>query len=186
MPQLLLRPAPVDPGTRFDSVRKEYRETVYIPPAWVQAGDGHWTQNWPLQSDVQFLANLTHHADVNVNFGSTMTLDFALRDKPVVNVAFDVSDPPVFGDPFWEVNYRFEHYRPVVDLGAAQFARSPDTLADHVNGYLRNPRLDAEGRRRLVDMQVTQPIGAASSRALAALCAIAAERRTDVPVHSAA
>ena len=53
----------------------------------------------PTPEDVQFLANLTHHADLNINLGSTMTLDFGLHDKPVVNVAFDVADPPIFGHP---------------------------------------------------------------------------------------
>ena len=57
-----------------------------------------------------------------------MTLDFGLHDKPVVNVAFDVADPPLFGVPVWEYYYQFEHYRPVVELGAARFARSPGAI----------------------------------------------------------
>ena len=48
---------------------------------------------------MQFLANLTHHADLNVNLASTMTLDFAIHDKPVVNVAFDPLPPPPLGVP---------------------------------------------------------------------------------------
>ena len=40
-------------------------------------------------------ASATHHADLNINLGSTMTLDFGLHDRPVVNVAFDVADPPI-------------------------------------------------------------------------------------------
>jgi hypothetical protein len=182
-PQLLLRPAPVDRGQRFDAVRRDFPEIVYALPTWTHAGDGHWTQSWPLEADVQFLSNLTRHADVNVNFGSTMTLDFALHERPVVNVAFDVSDPPVFGEPFWEVNYRFEHYQPVLALGAARFARSRDALADHVNAYLRDPRLDANGRRRLVDLQVVQPIGDASERAVAALLDVA--HASTAPPHAA-
>ena len=73
-----------------------------------------------MPEDMQFLSNLTHHADLNLNLGSTMTLDFAVHDKPVVNIAFDVADPPPFGRPVWEFFYRFEHYRPVVELGAAR------------------------------------------------------------------
>jgi hypothetical protein len=87
-----------------------------------------------------------------------------LRDKPVVNVAFDVADPPLFGLPLWEHHYRFEHYRPVITLGAARFARSPDELARHVDAYLADPSLDREGRERLVSLQVGQPVGRSSPR----------------------
>ena len=113
---------------------------------------------------MQFLANLTYHADLNVNLSSTMTLDFALRDKPVVNVAFDVANPPRFGLPLWEHHYRFEHYQPVIALGAARFARSTDELAAHVDAYLADPSLDREGRRKLVALQVGQPLGTSGDR----------------------
>jgi hypothetical protein len=43
-----------------------------------------------------------------------MTLDFAIHDRPVVNVAFDVSDPPLRGIPVWDYYYQLEHYRPVI------------------------------------------------------------------------
>src|SRR5690606_8761137 len=102
--------------------------------------------------------------DLNINLASTMTLDFAIHDKPVVNVAFDVADPPPFGVPLWEYFYRFEHYRPVVELGAARFARSPEELAEHVNAYLQDSALDHEARRRLVELQVGIPIGQSSRR----------------------
>ena len=121
-PQVMLRPSPVDDGSRYDSVRRDYPELIYARPAWVHTDPGDWSRVIPLLEDVQFLANLTQHADLNVNTASTMTLDFAIRDTPVVNVAFDVADPPPFGVPLWDFFYRFEHYRPVVELGAARFA----------------------------------------------------------------
>lgn len=122
---------------------------------------------------MQFLANLTHHADMNVNLGSTMTLDFAVHDKPIVNVAFDVADPPPFGRPVWEFFYRFEHYRPVVELGAARFARSPQEFAEHINAYLADPALDREARRQLVNLELGVPIGQSSQRTIEVLQKIA-------------
>jgi len=163
-PQVLLRPSPADEGSRYNAVRRDYPELIFAPSRWIHAEPGRWDHVFPLADDVQFLANLTYHATINVNLGSTMTLDFAIRDKPVVNVAFDVANPPPFGTPLWDHHYRFEHYRPVIDLGAARFARSPDELAQHVNAYLEDPRLDGDGRRRLVDLEVGYPIGRSSAR----------------------
>ena len=144
------------------SVLRDHPELIYARPAWVHTEPGDWSRVIPLPEDVQFLANLTHHADLNVNTASTMTLDFAIHDTPVVNVAFDVADPPPFGVPLWDFFYRFEHYRPVVELGAARFARSPEELAQHVNAYLEDPTLDREARRRLVELEVGVPVGQSS------------------------
>jgi hypothetical protein len=163
-PQLLLRPSPVDDGSRYDDVRRDFPELIYAQPQWQHTKPGDWSRVVPLVEDVQFLANLTHHADLNVNVASTMTLDFAIHDKPVVNIAFDVASPPPFGVPLWDFFYQFEHYRPVVELGAARFARSPQELADHVNAYLVNPALDREGRRQLVALEVGVPLGESTRR----------------------
>ena len=121
-----------------------------------------------------FFTNLIFHSDVNVNMASTMTLDFAAFDKPIVNVAFDVSNPPLFGRPIWEHYYRYDHYLPVVQLGAARFARSPDDLAADLTDYLGDPGLDREARRRLLDLELGAPMGDSSRRVLDALLEIAA------------
>jgi len=172
-PQVVVRPAPVDDGTRYANTRQTYPEMLFSQPAWLHTTPNDWTRVIPTHEDLKILANLTHHADLNVNLGSTMTLDFAIHDKPVVNVAFDVSNPPVFGKPVWEFFYRFEHYLPVVQFGAARFARSPLEMAEHVNAYLANPALDRDGRRRLVDLQVGAPIGTSSDRVIDVLEQIA-------------
>src|SRR5262249_1833771 len=128
-----------------------------------------WDRVLPMADDVQFLANLVYHADLNINFGSTMSLDFAVHDKPVVNVAYDVASPPRFGMPLYDFCMQFDHYRPVPDLGASGFARTADQLADHVNAYLANPALDREGRRSLAELEIGQPLGTSSHRILQAL-----------------
>ncbi|HYO82127.1 MAG TPA: hypothetical protein VES20_12050 [Bryobacteraceae bacterium] len=90
-----------------------------------------------------------------------MTLDFGLHDKPVVNIAFDVTHPPPARVPLWNLFYSWEHYAPVVRFGAARFARSAEQIAEHVNAYLADPSLDRDGRRKLAELQVGVPIGQA-------------------------
>ena len=172
-PQVLLRPTPVDSGKRYDRVRAEYPELIYCQPEWHRPDGMAWSAAVPLQLDLQILANLTRHADVNVNLASTMTLDFAIHDRPVVNVAFDVNDPPLRGIPVWDYYYQFEHYRPVTELKAVRVARSPDELAEHVSAYLRDPALDREGRRKLVDLQIGVTAGRSADAILSVLGGIA-------------
>ncbi|HYO82126.1 MAG TPA: hypothetical protein VES20_12045 [Bryobacteraceae bacterium] len=65
-PQVLLRPSPVDPCTRYQSVRQDYPELLVAEPEW-QKSTGLWSAFVPKPEDVQFLANLTRHSDVNEN-----------------------------------------------------------------------------------------------------------------------
>jgi len=172
-PQVIVRPVPSDNGERYQAVRKAFPELIYAQPQWVHSNPGDWAQVIPLPEDVQFLANLTHHVDLNINLGSTMTLDFGIHDKPVVNIAFDVAEPPIFGMPVWDYYYFFEHFRPVVELRASRPARSRTELAEFVNQYIENPSQDREGRKRLADMQVGVPLGKSCARIFETLQGIA-------------
>lgn len=162
-PQVLVRPSPVDDGKRYARLRSRFPEMIFAQPAWIHTVPGNWARCIPTSDDIRFLANLTRHADVGVNLASTMTLDFAIHDRPVVNVAFDVNNPPLFGrPPLWDYYYKFEHYRVVVALKAARFARSREQLAEFVNDYLENPALERVERKNFVKTEVGQPIGQSS------------------------
>lgn len=182
-PQVVLRPSPADDGRQFDGVRREFPELLYAPPLWAHTRPGEWTRIMPLPEDVQMLANLTRHADVNINLNSTMTLDFAIQDRPVVNLAFDLRHPPPFGQPLWDFFYQFEHYHPVIELGAARFARAPDQLVDALNAYLADPSLDRDGRRAFAALEVGVPIGRSAARVMEVLSAISSGGLTAAEPH---
>jgi hypothetical protein len=174
-PQVVLRPTPTADARRFEGVRRRHPELIYSKPDWLVAGEmtwDTWVQALPLRSDVALLANLSHHADMNISVASTMTLDFLAHNRPVVNVAFDIADPPPFGQGLWESYYQFEHYQPVVKAGAALFSRSVDEFVEHINLYLANPRLHEENRRHLLDQELGVPVGGASPRIVETLLQI--------------
>ncbi|GAA4451878.1 hypothetical protein GCM10023156_20330 [Novipirellula rosea] len=177
-PQVLLRPAPVtraDERVRYGDVCRDYPELIYSKPRWLQTIPGDWTSVIPSRDDIQLLANLTKHVDLNINVASTMTLDFAIRDKPVVNIGFNTMSPPPFGVPLKDYYYKFEHYRPVVEMGAARFAGTPDELAEHVNAYLNDPSLDRDKRRQFVEFELDLPIGRSSDKITQVLQRISAK-----------
>lgn len=181
-PQVVLRPSPASTGKRFESVCARYPELIYSRPQWI-AGSGSWAQMFPLPGDTVLLANLVHHADMNVSVASTMTIDSAIHDRPIVNVAFDIATPGPFKYPLWDFYYKFEHYLPIVHAGAAHFSKSADEFVAHINEYLANPKLHEENRRHILADQLGVPLGQSSRRTVEVLRCIA--RRERVPATTA-
>jgi hypothetical protein len=173
-PQIVLRPAPVDTSDRYDAVLQRRRVTL-SKPAWAKCADG-WSGMAPTRDDLQILAALTQHADVNVNMASTMTLDFALHGTPVVNLGFDMRPERRLAPRY----YRFDHYVPVVTFGAARVAGGPAELAGHINAYLRDPSLDRDGRRRFTEFELRIRPGESVASIALALDEIHNRDRADV------
>lgn len=160
-PQLLVRLHPGDSGSRFQGLNV----AIQVPG---RRGEGSLGGYCPTVEENRELVSTVAHADVVVNLASTLTLDAAVCDRPVVNVAYDLSP----GKPFQalaEQFYTYDHYRTVVETGAVRLARSPGELAAHVSAYLRDPALDREGRRRLVDLWCGPVDGGAGHRLASAL-----------------
>jgi hypothetical protein len=173
-PQMVLRPAPGDKGDRYADVLRDHPEVLFAKSEWIFTKTG---QVIPTENDSRLLVNLTRYSDLNINMASTMTLDFAICDKPVVNIAFDIASPPPFGLPVADLYYEYEHYQPVVELGAARIARSPEDLAMHVNNYLENPALDREARRRFMEVELeVSTVGQSARRIVETLNRIGSEQ----------
>lgn len=160
--QVLVRLHPRDDERAYEAFRgvphviveKPFRPTV-------AAADG-------LDVDVtvrsqQHLADTMRHSDVVVNVASTIAIEAAIFDTPVVNVAFDGEVPSPF-ERSARRYYRFTHYRNITRHGAVQVADTPAALVAHIGRYLADPALDREGRRKVVDEQVQFRDGRSAER----------------------
>jgi CDP-glycerol glycerophosphotransferase (TagB/SpsB family) len=98
------------------------------------------------------LAELMKYTAVNVNVASTITIDAAALDTPVVNVAFDgqVTKPYLESCARY---YDYEHYKRIVDTGGVRIARNTDEMMQAIQAYLDDPSLESEGRRRIREEQ---------------------------------
>jgi hypothetical protein len=164
--QLLVRLHPRDEleaYAEFDGasnviIEKPFRATV-------KAGDG-------LSIDIttenqRHLANTMRHSDVVVNVASTLAIEAAIFDTPVVNVSFDGKAPAEFVRSARRY-YRFTHYVNITRHGAVRVAENPAQLIEQVGRYLDDPSLDREGRGRVV-LEQCQFLDGRSGERVAAL-----------------
>jgi hypothetical protein len=173
-PQLVFRRSPVDWSDRYDSVLRDFPEVVVSDPLWLPFSEKDWSQVVPTREDVALLLNLVHHADVVVNLGSTMAMDFAALGKPGIYVAYS----PVTDDPNWRAEdvYKRPHFKSVHELQPIYWARSPEELGRLVLHAIRNPQEKSPERAAWLRRHVLQPFEGASERFAGALKELALGR----------
>ena len=162
-PQLLVRLHPGEAGGRFRGWQPGPGVAFQRPG---ERGRGSLAGYCPTREENREFVSSILHADVVVNLASTLTLDAALCDRPAVNVAFDLSPERSMQAAIDQYYTDYDHYRTVVEAGAVRLARSPEELLAHVAAYLRDPGLEREGRKRLVDLWCG-PFDGGSGRRLA-------------------
>jgi len=102
-------------------------------------------------NQVKEWVNTFRHAGVVVNFSSTVGIDAAICDKPVVNLDFD----PEPGQPnqalVKDVNHLWSHFKPIAESGGMWLANDMDEVVHAVREYLAHPDLHREKRRWMAE-----------------------------------
>jgi hypothetical protein len=106
--------------------------------------------------DFEEKASMLANCDVLISIYSTMVLEAALHDKPVVSACINtpVGWPNNFWIPLSEIPSWPTAAR-VVECNASQTAFTPQELTKILNMYLEDPKIDAAGRRKFVEQELT-------------------------------
>ena len=162
-PQLLIRLHPLDTTSRFEAAKQQCPDLLIQRS--ISSTNNHRMWFTPDLDDLALLSNTLRHSDVTVNFASSMTLDAAILDRPVVNVAFSTSpgERRCRRIPYGHLS---AHYRRVAESGAVKIAYSMEELVRWINRYLADPSHEREERRALVD-SICGPVDGGSIRRIA-------------------
>lgn len=162
MPQLIVRLNPMekDPG-RWSAVADRPGVVLQIP-SWDYVPKDRW--NAPRDEDATIWASTIAHSLANISVPSTVTRDFLLFGKPVVNICFDLTRP---ADPtesllrYWEATfyrcYR-DDWRVTPTFCAEGLARSVSELLSEApaNSALPDPELASEARTQILKLVIEQ------------------------------
>jgi hypothetical protein len=124
--------------------RRSYPDVVFPPVTW----DEKWWM--PLHEDLYLYSSLVHHAHMSINAASTVTLEFLMMDKPVINLDFD---PPGADLPYclgYRRHIRFDHFWPVAQSGATMVTRSEEDMRRALIRGLTQPKADSGARRAFI------------------------------------
>lgn len=123
--------------------------------------------------DMRSLAETLRHSDVLLTEYSTLAIEAAVMDLPVLNVGlFSYRDM----DEDVSVVERFTHLQRILATGACPSVHTLDALVERIQAYLGDRALDREARAKLVAQEVTTHPGVATA-AIARLLGDLAEGR---------
>ncbi|WP_310378271.1 hypothetical protein [Flavobacterium sp.] len=162
--QLLVRTSPAEDDSRFKTIRDEFPEIIWNVPKWILTRENHaetWSQRVPSEEDITDLRSILEHVDLNINMCSTMSLDFMLFDKPVINTVFGNPENGLYNDQRF---LNFDHYKKVVDSGSVFIAKNKEELIEQINQALSNPKERVRQRKEMIDLQISKPLVGTSKR----------------------
>jgi hypothetical protein len=159
-PQLLVRVYPKDRTRRFEELKRRRSDILFPDATWIEA----WLT--PTEEDNRLLTNTLRHVDVGINVASTLSLELCMFNKPALNVAYNPPGMESVRVPYARY-YEYDHYRPVVESGAAQLARTPDEMRSLLREALTCPGQHKRERRALIQRMFGDSLDGRSSERVA-------------------
>jgi hypothetical protein len=162
--QFIVRTSPAEDDARFRVVKNEFPEIVWNVPKWILTRENHaenWSQRIPSAEDIKDLRSLLEYVDLNINMCSTMSLDFLLFDKPVINTVFGNIENGLHNDQRF---LNFDHFKKVVDSQSVTIAKNAIELIDQINEALENPKERTSKRKAMINLQISGDLAGTSAR----------------------
>ncbi|MBP7134351.1 CDP-glycerol glycerophosphotransferase family protein [Patescibacteria group bacterium] len=120
--------------------------------------------------ELTHLIHLLAYSDVVINTASTMAIEGALFDKPVICIGFDGTKKQA---PYWLSAKRFfdcfTHFEDLVATGSLPVAQTETELARLINEALEHPEKGQAGREKIKERFVAPFDGRASGRLMEVL-----------------
>ncbi len=145
---LIIRPHPKDQLSKYEFITEVPFATLQKPGRTSSAMDS-WN---PTKDNMEELAELLYFCDLNINVASTITIDSAFFNTPVINVCFDGEIDLPFRNSCRRL-YHYEHYKFMQDQGGVPLAKTIDELLIYIQNHLANPSLGENGRKTILEKQ---------------------------------
>jgi hypothetical protein len=176
---LILRLHPLDEPARWRAALRDHDRVHLSPPfASTTIADG-WAL--PTRDDYARLTSSLAHADACLNIASTMSLDAAILDRPVICIDF-TREPDSPRDMLY-AEYAAEHYAPLVASGGLRVAHTWRELLNAIELAVNKPEMDRDLRARMVKAECGNVDGCAAQRVARALILLAREESAE-PVRT--
>ena len=174
--QLLVRPHPIHDNAEMSELFDQFKPSVRLQKT-PNAGKSLTLRT---QDELQITewVNTFRHADAVVNLSSTVTVDAAIFDVPVVNLDFDPQPGQFDQALIKDVNHAWNHFKPIAESGGVWLVDDFDEMEAAVRAYLEKPELHREQRKWIVDYVCGHTDGRCGARMAEAVIEFAGRKQS--------
>ena len=188
---VVIRLHPLDTPARWTGVA-QHGWRVRLSTPFAAAGVPE-DRSLPTYEDYARLTSSLTHADGCINIASTISLDAAILDRPVICI--DFRSEPASPPEMLYAEYDCEHYAPLVQSGGIRVACTWSELLDLLEQATLAPAAERQLRARMIEEQCGPVDGRCASRVAEALaqlapnggrsaCGAAVEPRPELVTHA--
>ena len=140
---LVVRIYAKDDNTEYYKLRTS-NKNISIP-------DHFWELNHltPTLKDIKLFNSILNYCTIGINVASTVSLDLAVLNKPVINIAFNPPNENIYPNDYEKI-YEFDHYKPIIQSGAISLVKNQKELKEEIEKYLKNEFYLENERKKLV------------------------------------
>lgn len=125
--------------------------------------------DWDMTFDeLRHLKNTLYHASLFVSYASSIAIDAAYFDKPIINIGFEACGNQA-ATKMPTRRYALTHYVRGLGTGGIHMAADKEELAAWIDRYIERPETDRDGRACLVREQCWKTDGRAGERIAAVI-----------------
>ncbi len=167
--QVVIRPHPgfYEKGyTELTKIKERFPDVI------IQSAHRYWKKvAFQNEESITEWVNTIKHADVVVNLSSTIAVDAAIFDRPVINLDFDPEPGAPNQQLVKEINHQWDHFQPIAHSGGIWLVNDYDDLLKATRTYLAKPELHREARKWIVRYVCGEVDGRAGERLAEAIFA---------------
>jgi hypothetical protein len=156
--QLMIRLHPQANADEYSELMNRKDVVVHIPGRRAEFHDRLFSKN----DDIE-LAESMIYSDVVINLGSTVTLDAAVFDTPIICENIDINGPRPLKLSVAKF-YEFDHFAKLKTTGGFALANSLPELTQQIDHALKHPEHLRENRKKIVEQQCVYTDGMAGKR----------------------
>jgi hypothetical protein len=147
---------------RIFALEKQYSNVYVVKPVALGGSLGYYGGE-----DMDEKSSMMAYSDVLVTVYSTMVVETAVHDTPIVAAVIDVpggwNKPKKYSLSLKKIGNWPTHKR-FCDAKAGRVASNENELCEVINLYLKNPSLDAAERRKFIEDEITFTDGTSGKR----------------------
>jgi len=158
--QFFIRNHPTHPDSTLEEKFKNDPDFIVETPGVIK-GSGKFLEF--SKQDNHQLIDTVYYSDVVIWIATSIGLDSLVFDKPEIVINFD----GLKNKPYWFSVRRFhdeDHMRAFFKTGGIKMAKKLEDVITYTSEYLKNPKLDEEGRKKAVLQQLWKVDGKSSER----------------------